>query len=1768
MRDFVASWYYYVDPGVLYEDEREKRKRQQEQGDKDMEEGEKEKEKNQTDKKSSKAMVFSTARHRPAPMMTAMYQSMGIVFGNLCQRGEGINMFSLLLIKWTKVLSHTFRVYRKLRREVAAKQLHPTMVRSKSRLSASLRGNPIKNDPSASSFTNLEGDEEESSSMRRKQDSVEVSEMAIAREFMRKGKLHKAMTFGMDVPSLLFADAKGKECGVGMSDDSNKELTEDEVLEMRLFDGKILYECEMDYNRVLAHRLVRACLPRAEFSSPIIRTMMIEMIAGCVLTPMMSAFCPEYINGWIIMGCEDAPNGEGEKKEVEKFPSADGNAHETLTDQDEGLMRGWNPRDSVIKPIPVLNEEDTADLLAKLAKGAAGLSEAGEVSVEMTMSKAGLVSSVNGNDAMQSQSSGVEMSMSQTEFFKDKTDVILDDEDEGIDDLEEHKSVENLDSITETHDLKSLIEPENYDKKIDDGVDGSAQNDEGEAEGMVTAGATVDETERKPPPPSGDFVLPLLTMSLMDLQRFMDFQECREAVLNHQEMDLKWKDPELQKVITQLVVVIEAALLHGRRKTKLDAAEGNKGESSGGDGVDNIDESDEAIEVTTPKLSFSNVLMEITSDPDAFEDKIMQEEEDYMELGSKHGAESDGTIDIWQATPAELSTLRSLIVAWLHTGQAHRVMSVLINAEHSILKPWFCKHSFIRTRDSTEGFVRQLRQLNGVHILVDTLNVLCSPSMDVNEDGNTVVPKPDATRRQLGSPAPSVTNEAPRRPSLASEKVQSQPGRKSTRFRLLPEHTEKPTEANISDSTPVSLPQVYFTASSTPRFIDFHRNENFASSLRAERERRMQSWANVTDDNSGLQIICRRRGTSVAAVAAHRELHQVARIFYVGTNMIALRNGARRKEVGKSSGPDSGEVVPLSLFTVEMACQRRRLEVPDDDSSFLLRAQPRPLNAIGVHRDQSNHDKSYKTFAATYEEPAFRPGQEKYTGGKYIRKCVVQYFPNDRTAKIVLPSEGRCLDQRKESTVPSSIDVSMPSVPFISSDFLRERHSCQKWVPKGATPRSGSILASSVMDISDFNSVPRAGRAIDFIYRMSLFEPPMIELSGKKFSVLDSSSMGPHRADASSLEMSDASMSHALLTIGGEWEEQSMDVEVPPDAVEQNLQTAARSSSIEMGTDGYPIIWMKYTRKQGEKNVTEVKSYRTSYIRAALMVTSARHDAQMQCLIKCVRAGSARSATKQRTEAYLQPTARLLEYANSIEREKQSIILRDLKLGINHIDMGQLRRNGLLSPKFPTKVLMLSARCDGAAQMKEQHSLTTSNVTLYKITCTAFVSLEDVDLSGEDLTPYMAPDGSIPEFFREEWIVYRPMKDVQTFHKHLKTQVAIAEQSVSAGARLMGAATAAFTVSSLHGSSRRHKTLVPSLGQTQKAGALGVTKKSIQKRCEVLDGYFRYLLAPDHPLNRCAELMIFLGAYHPLPPEVTLGGDPYTHTKEPFGRMEMKRSIYELPLESHGLVLRQSSIREQSRRVLDDEDTATASVPEYSTTEASTIGTIAPSDTSTRSVSADSLFKLKPMPDEGRFSLNPSEGGEEKKAQVKEIDMIPSIKAKIDEVPLAQVRSALFELVRYQFDFDNASFFRNRMFSAMKTMSFALTSSSDFRKMLYESHTTYASADALANWIKFMSETIFPNGVFMQFSDPTPDEELKRLSQQAKEALLKAFPDQLRSVLGAEIVKGGLDMLHEMLQNRVVLKSMFYMLIDLVWLEVFPELHDILTGPSALESDE
>lgn len=514
-----------------------------------------------------------------------------------------------------------------------------------------------------------------------------------------------------------------------------------------------------------------------------------------------------------------------------------------------------------------------------------------------------------------------------------------------------------------------------------------------------------------------------------------------------------------------------------------------------------------------------------------------------------------------------------------------------------------------------------------------------------------------------------------------------------------------------------------------------------------------------------------------------------------------------------------------------------------------------------------------------------------------------------------------------------------------------------------------------------------------------------------------------------------------------------------------------------------------------------------------------------------MKSGSAKSATKARIEAQLKPTLKILEFANDRGNDgvRASTLLRDLKLGVYHIDREQLRRNGLLNPRNPTSILNLTAKVEMAVQAKDVPELGGSysvppTTTLYKIRCVATIELVGSEDDAGDLEQYLLDDGTLGSTYTEEWVVYRSMKDFQIFHKHLKSQVANAEFPASTGSRLVGAATAAFS-SGNHGK-RNRRALIPSLAQASKTGAISSTKRAILKRGELLGGYLEYLLTPGHIINRCMELLYFLGASYPFPPEIYVAKAP-VRLVDPLGRTSFVRNVA-TRFDPDNDLRREMDATE--RRRLDSETSKTGD----------------------------------DFADKNSIDIERPTTGD----NLDDSDLNISILNKVDQVPLSEVRNRLVELVKFQFGFENASFFRSRILSALETASFvAITKGSEFRKLLYKIHVQQLNPEAVAKLIESVLDVLWPDGCWLSPRVPLTEQEEEDLREGSRQKLHESFPEQIRTILGRELTKDGLDMVHEMLQNRVVVKSLFYMLFDLLWIEVFPELRDALPCASALDID-
>ena len=138
-----------------------------------------------------------------------------------------------------------------------------------------------------------------------------------------------------------------------------------------------------------------------------------------------------------------------------------------------------------------------------------------------------------------------------------------------------------------------------------------------------------------------------------------------------------------------------------------------------------------------------------------------------------------------------------------------------------------------------------------------------------------------------------------------------------------------------SMSTKSSAQVAYYhhqSSHATPAYIDYSKNSVFASSLRSERGRRNDSWHKEVDGVDKVEFVCRTKGANEKDTLMHRELHHLSRFFYSNTNEIHIEP-CSFGDIAIPSSESAGNV------TVKAIASRRKIEVPDEDSSFLLRAQ-------------------------------------------------------------------------------------------------------------------------------------------------------------------------------------------------------------------------------------------------------------------------------------------------------------------------------------------------------------------------------------------------------------------------------------------------------------------------------------------------------------------------------------------------------------------------------------------------------------------------------------------------------------------------------------------------------------------------------------------------------------------------------------------------------------------------------------------------------------
>jgi hypothetical protein len=466
-----------------------------------------------------------------------------------------------------------------------------------------------------------------------------------------------------------------------------------------------------------------------------------------------------------------------------------------------------------------------------------------------------------------------------------------------------------------------------------------------------------------------------------------------------------------------------------------------------------------------------------------------------------------------------------------------------------------------------------------------------------------------------------------------------------------------------------------------------------------------------------------------------------------------------------------------------------------------------------------------------------------------------------------------------------------------------------------------------------------------------------------------------------------------------------------------------------------------------------------------------------------------------------------------------------LKLGVHHIDRDNLRRIGILNPR--------SAILRGLKVVVDSSIIQPKGVKglIYQFHCTAISEYND--LVGDEV--------DYGTLLKEEWTIVRSFRDVTLLDRHLKTQIASADSLAVSGSRsIVGAATGlasglasaglANVASGLataafgHAVGRKRRgQLIPPLAYSGPIPIGGVTRKE-EKRL-ILQSYFNSILKSSNLLSRCPELLRFLGAYDPLPALIKLGQQSASEFKDCLGRFDIRRNILDVKKNNKDAI---SGLTKDKSIITQPTDKSLGDVDHIHRTE-----------------------------ERSRTQLNSSE-----------LALLAYAKAQLDRVQFSHVRKGIFDLIQYIFDLDNASTFRSHVFSAIRTVSFAITSANEFNRTIEEMFLKFLNAASVADQIKSVREMMWPNGVLYDSAPPMTTDEQDQLQEKSRYLLQKYFPEQLKTMFGEDMSMNGINILHEMLQNRLVLKSIAYQIFDTVFLELFPEISDVVSGSKAVDSEE
>jgi hypothetical protein len=177
----------------------------------------------------------------------------------------------------------------------------------------------------------------------------------------------------------------------------------------------------------------------------------------------------------------------------------------------------------------------------------------------------------------------------------------------------------------------------------------------------------------------------------------------------------------------------------------------------------------------------------------------------------------------------------------------------------------------------------------------------------------------------------------------------------------------------------------------------------------------------------------------------------------------------------------------------------------------------------------------------------------------------------------------------------------------------------------------------------------------------------------------------------------------------------------------------------------------------------------------------------------------------------------------------------------------------------------------------------------------------------------------------------------------------------------------------------------------------------------------------------------------------------------------------------------------------------------------------------------------------------------------------------IDAEEMERVEHQVYLLVKEIFELDDGSWLRRNLLSVTRSI-IRFGFEGTLQKVMQETYLKLSSAEIVATTITWITETIWPKGVFFTPAPLRTLQEQDNTRREVQSAISKSIPGAIVSLVGARNTKHANIKIFEFLQSPTLVRNLFYTIIDMLLLKIFPDIKvyttEIASVPQAEKDKE